>query len=98
MGLVPNKSRISSGRAKTTMDIERKRASLELGLLYRYATTHLLGLASILEHLRFSFFTSALSIPVVRSGKESEPWAGRLASDQIPERSFFTIPSSAFFE
>jgi hypothetical protein len=70
MGLVPNKSRISSGRAKTTMDIERKRASLELGLLYRYATTHLLGLASILEHLRFSFFTSALSIPVVRSGKE----------------------------
>lgn len=47
----------------TTMDIGRKHASLKVGLPYRYATTRILGLASILRELRSSVFAKELFDP-----------------------------------
>ena len=55
-------------RAKTTLDIERKHASLIMGLPYRYATTRILGLTSILREKRSSFLQNNFSIPSVKSG------------------------------
>jgi len=69
----------------TTMDIERKHASLQMGLPYRYATTRILGLTSILRELRSSRITEELFDPVFAEWKKKSSPAWLPCQNQIPE-------------
>ncbi len=81
LGLIP----ATAERARTTMDIERRSASLLMGLPYRYATTRILGLSSILRELRSSLFTKEFSIPSLQSGKRKFLQCRLPCRHQIPE-------------
>ena len=67
------------------MDIERKHASLKMGLPYRYATTRILGLTSILRELRSSLITQEFFDPVFAEWKKKNSPAWLPCQKQIPE-------------
>ena len=69
----------------TTMDIERKHASLQMGLPYRYATTRILGLTSILRELRSSLISKEFFDPVFEEWKQKNSPAWLPCQNQIPE-------------
>ena len=69
----------------TTMDIERKHASLLMGLPYRYATTRILGLTSILRELRSSLIARKTFDPVSKKWERKFPPIWLPCQYQIPE-------------